>query len=120
MRRFVIWPAFFTLFFMFVTTSLPAQTHPAKKSSNPEEAIPLSLPREIRHQILMLPFYSVFDSIDFTLKGNIVTLTGQVLRPTLKEDAEAIIKSIEGVDTVINQIEVLPVSSADNDLRRAV
>jgi hyperosmotically inducible protein len=120
MRRFAIWPALFALFFALAAPSLSTQTTPAKKSAKPEEKAPFSLTREIRHQIRILPFYSVFDSIAFALNGNIVTLTGQVLRPTLKEHAEAAVKSIEGVSGVVNRIEVLPVSSADNDLRRAV
>jgi hyperosmotically inducible periplasmic protein len=98
----------------------PAQTSAAKNSARPVENATTSLTREIHHQILVLPFYSVFDSINFTLDGHKVTLTGEVLRRTLKEHAEAAVKSIEGVDTVVNQIEVLPVSPTDDDLRRAV
>ena len=79
-----------------------------------------NLAREIHHQIQVLPFYSVFDSITFSLDGKRVTLSGQVLRPTLKRHAEATIKSLEGVDTVIDQIEVLPDSPIDDQLRRAI
>jgi hyperosmotically inducible periplasmic protein len=91
-----------------------------KKTAASEEAPNVSLSREIHHQILVLPFYSVFDSIKFSLDGHKVTLTGQVLRRNLKEHAEAAIKSIEGVDAVVNQIEVLPPSPSDDDLRDAV
>jgi len=63
---------------------------------------------------------SVFDHIAFTLDGNNVTLTGQVVRPTLKSAAESAVKSIEGVGSVVNQIEVLPASATDDDLRNAV
>jgi hyperosmotically inducible periplasmic protein len=79
-----------------------------------------SLAREIHQQLLTLPFYSVFDVITFSLDGRKVTLSGEVLRPTLKVHAEAAIKSIEGIDTVINQIEVLPNSTSDNELRRGI
>jgi len=79
-----------------------------------------NLAREIHHQIQALPFYSVFDSITFSLDGKRVTLSGQVLRPTLKRHAEATIKSLEGVDTVIDQIEILPDSPTDDELRRAI
>ena len=79
-----------------------------------------SLVREIRHQIATLPFYSVFDSIAFTLDGKKVTLTGQVLRPMLKRHAEEAIKSLEGVDVVVDQIEVLPNSATDDELRRGI
>ncbi len=78
------------------------------------------LPREIRHQLLVLPYYSVFDYIAFTLDSGKVTLTGYVLRPTLRADAEAAIKSLEGVSAVKNLIEVLPKSATDDDSRRAV
>jgi hyperosmotically inducible periplasmic protein len=94
--------------------------NPAKKAVASEEAPNATLLREIHHQILVLPFYSVFDSIKFSLEGHRVTLTGQVLRRNLKEHAEAAVKSIEGVDVVVNQIEVLPPSPADDDLRDAV
>jgi hyperosmotically inducible periplasmic protein len=120
MRRFAIWPALIALLFSLAHLSLAAQSKPAGKSQKSQEALPLNLPREIHHQILLLPFYSVFDSINFTLEGGQVTLTGQVLRRTLKENAEAAVKSLEGVDTVINQIEVLPVSPSDDELRTAI
>jgi len=68
----------------------------------------------------VLPYYSVFDYIAFTLEGGKVTLTGYVLRPTLRGDAEAAVKSLEGVSSVKNLIEVLPKSSTDDDSRRAV
>src|SRR5262244_203619 len=79
-----------------------------------------NLTREVRHQLLLLPYYSVFDNLMFKVDGDKVTLLGQVVRPTLKSDAEAAVKSIEGVASVDNQIEVLPVSPMDDQLRRAV
>jgi hyperosmotically inducible periplasmic protein len=91
-----------------------------KPASTAAESPALSLSREIHHQLLVLPFYSVFDSINFTLDGHRVTLTGQVLRRSLKEHAEGAVRSIEGVTVVVNQIEVLPVSPSDDDLRDAV
>jgi hyperosmotically inducible periplasmic protein len=78
------------------------------------------LAREVHHQLLTLPFYSVFDNIGFSLEGNKVTLYGQVLRWSLKKNAEAEIKSIEGIDVVVNRIEVLPTSANDDELRRSV
>ena len=73
--------------------------------------------REVRHEILMLPFYGVFDNITYTVSGYNVTLMGQVTRPTLKQDAENVVKQIEGVEKVVNQIEVLPASPMDDGLR---
>jgi hyperosmotically inducible periplasmic protein len=76
--------------------------------------------REVRHALLMLPYFGVFDNLAFKVEGNSVTLLGQVVRPTLKSDAESSVKRIEGVEQVINQIEVLPPSPMDDRLRRAL
>jgi hyperosmotically inducible periplasmic protein len=73
--------------------------------------------REVRHELLMLPYFGVFDNIAFKVDGYTVTLLGQVVRPTLKSDAGNVVKHIEGVEKVDNQIEVLPPSSMDDRLR---
>ena len=73
--------------------------------------------REVRHELLMLPYYGVFDNIAFKVDGATVTLLGQVVRPSLKSDAENVLKRIEGVEKVDNQIEVLPPSPMDDRLR---
>src|SRR4051812_7263071 len=64
-----------------------------------------NLVREVRHQLLLLPYYTVFDNLAFKVDGDRVTLEGQVTNPTLKHDAEAAVKSIEGVSGVTNNIE---------------
>jgi len=106
---------------LLFAASLPAQhtTSPksAKSDTKPEEP---QLAREIRHQLFVLPYYSVFDYIAFTLDADKVTLTGYVLRPTLKANAEGAVKSLEGVSSVKNLVEVLPKSPSDDELRRAV
>jgi hyperosmotically inducible periplasmic protein len=79
-----------------------------------------NLIREIRHQLVLLPYYSVFDNLAFRIEGDTVILEGQVVRPTLKSDAENVIKKIEGVGRVVNNIEVLPASPMDDKVRRAV
>jgi len=76
--------------------------------------------REVRHQLVMLPFYGVFDDLAFRVEGTTVTLEGEVSRPTLKSDAENVAKRVEGVTQVVNNIEVLPLSSMDNQIRVAV
>src|SRR6202049_419618 len=76
--------------------------------------------REVRHELLMLPYFGVFDNIAYKVEGGTVTLLGQVSRPTLKSDAEAVVKRIEGVEHVDNQIEVLPTSPNDDRLRLAL
>jgi BON domain-containing protein len=78
------------------------------------------LEREVRHQLVLLPYYSVFDNLAFQVEGDKVTLEGQVTRPTLKSDAEAVVKKVEGVAAVVNNIEVLPLSPMDDQIRRAV
>ena len=77
------------------------------------------LERQIRHELVMLPFYGVFDNLMFKAEGSNVTLMGQVTRPTVKADAERAVMRVEGVQTVDNQIEVLPVSPNDDRIRLA-
>jgi hyperosmotically inducible periplasmic protein len=75
---------------------------------------------EVRHQLVLLPYYSLFDNLAFRVEGDHVILEGQVTRPTLKSDAENVVKGIEGVARVTNNIEVLPPSPMDDQLRRAL
>lgn len=76
--------------------------------------------KEVRHELVMLPYLDVFDNLSYKVDGGIVTLSGEVTRPTLKSDAERAVKSIEGVERVDNQIEVLPLSNHDDRLRRSL
>src|SRR5215831_14688287 len=98
----------------FVFSFLPAQ---AQKGSQPPPQFTQRVTREVRHQILMLPYYSEFDSIGFKVEGYNVTLVGKVYHATLKDDSERVVKKIEGVEHVNNQIEVLPPSFMDDRLR---
>jgi hyperosmotically inducible periplasmic protein len=75
--------------------------------------------REVRHELLMLPNYGVFDSLAYHVNGSTVTLLGEVTRPTLKTDAEKAVRGIEGVTEVVNRIEVLPLSPLDDRIRLA-
>jgi osmotically-inducible protein OsmY len=85
-----------------------------------------NLVKEVRDHLLLLPYYSVFDNLLYKVDGDKVTLMGQVVRPTLKSDAENAVKEIEGVSTVDNEIQVLrladgrPAAACDLscDLRR--
>ena len=90
------------------------------KKQRSEAKYEAQLIKEVRHQLVMLPWYSVFDNLTYKVEGDKVILSGQVVRPTLKSDAEAAVKSLEGVTSVVNNIEVLPVSPLDDQLRRAV
>jgi len=76
--------------------------------------------REVRHELVMLPYYGVFDNLAFQVDGSTLTLLGQVTRPTLKSDAERVVMDIEGIERVVNKIEVLPLSPADDRIRLAV
>ncbi len=88
-----------------------------QQPSQPSARATERIQKEVRHELLMLPFLDVFDSLAYKVDGYNVTLMGQVTNPTLKTDAERVVKSIEGVEHVDNQIEVLPVSPMDDGLR---
>jgi len=89
-------------------------------SNHNSEAAEKRLEREVRRELVTLPFYSLFDHFAFRVDGYTVTLMGKVSRPTLKSDAENVVKRIEGVEKVENQIEVLPLSPNDDKLRLAL
>ena len=108
--------------------SAPATTAPNTQSASPiTQNAPLSqkgidrIIKEVHHELVMLPFYGVFDNLAYKVSPDgTVTLLGQVSRPTLKSDAENVVKRIEGVERVDNQIKVLPVSPNDDRIRRVV
>lgn len=77
------------------------------------------LVREVRHQLLTLPDYGVFDDLAYSVSGGAVTLYGRVTRPTLRRDAAAAVKRLEGVTRVADKIQVLPLSEADDHVRVA-
>jgi hyperosmotically inducible protein len=85
----------------------------------PGEVDESRLTKQVRHELLTLPYYGVFDDLAFRIDGDTVTLLGQVTRPTLKSDAERGVKRIEGVRRVVNEIEVLPLSPTDDQIRMA-
>ena len=77
--------------------------------------------KEVRHELLLLPYYGVFDNLAYKVSPDgTVTLLGQVSQPVLKSDAGNVVKKVEGVERVDNQIEVLPTSMSDDGIRRAV
>ena len=76
--------------------------------------------KEVRHELTMLPYYSLFDWLEYRVEDGTVILSGQVVRPTLKSDAEHVVNRIKGVDKVVNQIEVLPLSPLDDQIRLRV
>jgi hyperosmotically inducible periplasmic protein len=96
-------------------------------STSANQAQPLSpaslerISKEVRHELLLLPFYGVFDNLAYQVQNDgTVVLQGQVVRPTTKSDAENVVKHVEGVEKVVNNIDVLPVSPNDDRVRRDV
>ncbi len=106
-----------------MAAAAPLLAQPADQSANrvmpPADRATNRIQREVRHELVMLPYYGVFDDLAYTVDGGVVTLLGQVTRPTLKSDAENVVKNIEGVDKVVNNIEVLPLSPMDDQIRLA-
>ena len=98
----------------------PAFLRDAFAKASPQ-AVNAHIVREVRHELATLPYYGVFDWLQFEVRpDNTIVLRGQVVRPTTKSDAEARVKSIDGVAGVVNQIEVLPLSPSDDRLRLAL
>lgn len=100
------------LFALFGASAI-AQEQRSQPSAKSVERIT----REVRHELLMLPYFGVFDYIAYKVDGDVVTLLGQVVRPVLKSDAGNAVKRVEGVEHVNNQIEVLPPSTVDDQIR---
>jgi hyperosmotically inducible protein len=86
------------------------------QSSDPAEN---NIAKEVRHELLMLPYYSLFDDLEYTVQGRTVTLSGSLSseHAVTKSDAENAVKRIEGVDKVIDNIKVLPASPMDEQAR---
>ncbi|MGD0791419.1 MAG: BON domain-containing protein [Terriglobales bacterium] len=104
--------------------SMVALASPAIQDNQPTGALSQKsidrIYKEVRHELVMLPYYGVFDNLSYKVDPDgTVTLLGQVSRPTLKSDAENVVKRIEGVEKVVNNIEVLPASMNDDRIRRA-
>lgn len=100
----------------------PAATPAADRNAADSGTLGLSrIEERVRHELVMLPYYGVFDNLAFRVEdgGETVRLMGQVVRPTLKSDAGNVVRRVEGVERVINEIEVLPLSFNDDRIRLA-
>jgi hyperosmotically inducible periplasmic protein len=106
------YPSLLLLFAVLAALLLPAQQHPVS-----ERAVQ-RIQKEVLHELTMLPYITVFDNLAFKVEGDKVILLGQVTKPVLKSDAEKAVKSVEGVEAIDDQIEVLPTSPNDDRLRR--
>lgn len=96
----------------FAGTSSFAQSKGAFDNTN--------IVREVRHELVQIPWYSVFDNLSYTVDGSVVTLKGQVRNGNIKDEAQSAVKGIPGVTKVVNQIEILPASPMDGQLRMAL
>jgi len=105
------------LLVVFTALSVLTISGLAQDRSQPSAKSQDRIGREVRHEILMLPYFGVFDNIAYKVDGGTVALFGQVVNPVVKSDAENAVKRIEGVEKVDNQIEVLPPSPMDDRLR---
>src|SRR5438132_1114266 len=91
----------------------------AAPKSEPKPVNPAETMKQIRKQLVTLPYYGVFDNLAYKYEDGVVTLYGQVVRPTTKSDAAHSVARVPGVDQVVNRIEVLPLSPFDDQIRRA-
>ena len=121
MTRFALRRGVFALAALLALVPLQAQKNKDKGSAvaNAGAKGQDRITREVRHELVMLPYYGVFDNLTYRVDGTTVTLMGQVTKPTLKSDAGNVVKGIEGVERVDNKIQVLPLSSMDDGIRLA-
>lgn len=117
MKRFSVLCA--VVCFVLVPAAFSAEKEKHQDAFTPGTSDESRIAREVRHQLVTLPYYGIFDDLGFRVDDGTVTLVGQVTRPTLKSDAENVTKRVEGVNRVVNDIEVLPLSSMDDQIRRA-
>jgi hyperosmotically inducible protein len=111
----------FCIALLAISTFVPAIVANALAKATPQGALSARVIRQVRHELVTLPYYGVFDWLEFEVRpDNTVVLRGQVVRPTTKSEAESRVKDVEGVSKVVNEIEVLPLSPMDDRLRRAL
>lgn len=97
-----------------------AQSGTAAQPASGSQRMQDRITREVRHELVMLPELTIFDNLQYKVDGGTVTLLGQVRNAVLKDSAGSVVKKIEGVESVNNQIEILPPSPTDDHIRLAV
>lgn len=102
-----------------LASALTALSLPGFLMASNRDRKPHDLADRVRHELVMLPYFNVFDNLAYRVDGNTVTLFGEVTRPTLKSDAQNVVQRVEGVTQVVNNIKVLPLSPFDSQTRRA-
>ena len=105
--------------FLVVTSSFAQNQDKNHQDAFVPDVNETEIATHVRHELVMLPYYGLFDDLAFRVDGGTVTLLGAVVRPTLKDDAGRVVKKVPGVQQVVNNIEVLPVSPMDDQIRRA-
>ncbi|HEV3220728.1 MAG TPA: BON domain-containing protein [Candidatus Acidoferrales bacterium] len=108
------------LFFAVSLLAAFAPSAPAQSQKDRDAKVTANLLREVGHELRMLPRFTVFDDLRYSVEGDHVTLLGAVTNPVLKSDAENSVKRIEGVSGVTDNIRVLPLSPNDDRIRRDV
>ncbi len=109
----------FAVLVMAATLMFASLTAFAATSATPDDALARQqVARQVRKQLVTLPWTGVFDNLAYKVEGSTVTLYGQVVRPTTRSGAESRVKRIKGVERVINNIEVLPLSPFDDRIRQ--
>ena len=105
---------------MVATLLLGGAAVAAAGSNAPGPRDAASITKAVRHEIVMYPYYGIWDNVEFQVADGHVTLTGEVTQPYKKTDIERAVAKAPGVTSVSNNLEVLPLSSMDNQLRRQV
>jgi hyperosmotically inducible protein len=105
-----------------ITSNGPVIADYGKKPAQTGDSAETKIAQEVRHKLLMLPYYSLFDDLEYNVQGRTVTLSGDLtsMHGQTKQDAENAVKRIEGVDKVVNNIRVLPPSPLDDQARAQV
>lgn len=110
-KKMLVFPAILTVFLFGLAGTAMASSQTGQTAT---------LADEVAHQLILLPYYGVFDNLAFTIKDqNTVVLTGQIVNDIVRTDAETAVRSIKGVGKVINEIEILPFSRFDDSIRLA-
>lgn len=105
---------------MIALAALVLGTHPSNAATTPSQLTEeQQLSKQVRHALVTVPWYGVFDNLEYTVNGTEVTLSGQVVQPVTKSDAASAVKHLEGVTHVVDNVTVLPLSNFDDSIRRA-
>ncbi len=102
------------------TVGMAFASSPDQMAANADTRLDQRLSNEVRHELVMIPQFTVFDNLTYSVDGGTVTLAGQVRNGFIKDEAEKSIKHLEGVEHVNNQIEILPAAFNDDRIRRQV